>query len=134
LEKKRARHQFTPAELAIMKVLWERGGGTVQNVREKLPGHPGPAYTTVQTLLNILHRKGKVKRTLKGKSYEYAPKVSREGTASHAIRDLLDRLFGGSAEDLVMTLVKDRHLTAEKLEYLRQLVEQAQTGRRDAER
>jgi BlaI family transcriptional regulator, penicillinase repressor len=134
LEKKRARHQFTPAELEIMKVLWERGGGTVQNVREKLPGHPGPAYTTVQTLLNILHRKGKVKRTLKGKSYEYAPKVSREGTASHAIRDLLDRLFGGSAEDLVMTLVKDRHLTPEKLEHLKQLVEQTQTGRRDAER
>jgi BlaI family transcriptional regulator, penicillinase repressor len=134
LEKKRARHQFTPAELEIMKVLWERGGGTVQNVREKLPGHPGPAYTTVQTLLNILHRKGKVKRTLKGKSYEYAPKVSREGTASHAIRDLLDRLFGGSAENLVMTLVKDRHLTPEKLGHLKQLVEQTQTGRRDAER
>lgn len=117
-----------------MQVLWETGGGTVQSVREKLPGHPGPAYTTVQTLLNILHRKGKVRRTLKGKSYEYAPRVSREGAASHAIRDLLDRLFGGSAEELVMTLVKDRHLTPEKLGRLKQLVEQTQTGRRDAER
>jgi len=134
LGKKRARRQLTPAELEIMKVLWETGGGTVRSVREKLPGHPGPAYNTVQTLLNILHRKGKVKRTLKGKSYEYAPKVSREGAVSHAIRDLLDRLFGGSAEDLVMTLLKDRHLTPEKLEHLKQLVEEDQAGRRNAER
>jgi len=124
LRKKRTRQQFTPAELEIMKVLWSLGGTTVQGVRDRLPGDPGPAYTTIQTMLNVLHRKGKVRRILKGKSFEYAPRVSKEGAWSQAIRDLLDRLFGGSAEDLVMTLLKDRHLTAKDFARLNRLVEQ----------
>src|SRR5438309_7842164 len=117
---------LTPLELEIMKVLWEAGPGTVEAVRARLPGPQKLAYTTVQTMLNILHRKGKVKRTLRGKSYEYAPKVTRQGAVSRAIRDLLDRLFEGSAEALVMTLLRDRHLTPETLDRLRTLVERAQ--------
>jgi predicted transcriptional regulator len=60
-----------------MKTLWESGPGNVQGVQEKLPGER-PAYTTVQTMLNILQRKGKVKRRLVGKTYEYRAVLSRE--------------------------------------------------------
>jgi len=108
-----------------MKVLWERGPATVQAVQEKLPGSPKLAYTTVQTMLNVLHRKGKVKRLLKHRAYEYEPKVTREKAVSQMLRDLIDRLFGGSAESLVMSLIETRHLTPEKIARLNKLIKEA---------
>jgi predicted transcriptional regulator len=72
------------------------------------------AYTTVQTMLNILHRKGKVKRTLRDRAYFYKPSVTRSQVVSQTVSDMVDRLFGGSAESLVMSLVETKHLTAEK--------------------
>jgi predicted transcriptional regulator len=126
MDRKRAVRRLTPLELEIMKVLWDLGSANVQAVQAKLPGEPKLAYTTVQTMLNVLHRKGKVKRALKGRAYEYTPLVSREKAIRATLRDLIDRLFGGSAEDLVMSLVESRHLTPEKLARLNRLVEQSQ--------
>jgi predicted transcriptional regulator len=104
---------LTPIELEIMKVLWTAGASTVQDVRNALPG--APAYTTVQTMLNVLLRKGKVRRTLKDRAYVYRPAVSRTEAARTALRDLIDRMFSGSAENLVMGLVETKELSPEKL-------------------
>ena len=60
MTRKRTRREFTPLELEIMNVLWATGPANVAAVQEALPGDPPLAYTTVQTMLNILHRKGKV--------------------------------------------------------------------------
>jgi BlaI family transcriptional regulator, penicillinase repressor len=122
MARKRTRQEFTPLEMEIMSVLWATGPANVAAVQEALPGDPPLAYTTVQTMLNILHRKGKVKRTLKGRAYEYAPAVSRERAAKAAVRDVIDRLFGGSAESLVMSLIEQRELTPAKLAKLNRLV------------
>jgi len=119
---RRKRQEFTPLELEIMKVLWARGPATVADVQEALPGEPRLAYTTVQTMLNILHRKRKVRRALKGRAFEYAPAVSRRRAAKTAVRDIIDRLFGGSAESLVISLIEQRHLTPAKLAELNRLV------------
>ena len=119
---RRKRQEFTPLELEIMKVLWTQGPATVSAVQEALPGEPRLAYTTVQTMLNILHRKGKAKRVLKGRAFEYAPAVSRQRAARTAVRDIIDRLFGGSAESLVISLIEQRHLTPAKLAELNRLV------------
>lgn len=124
---------FTRLELEIMKVLWSAGPSTVEAVREKLPGDPALAYTTVQTMLNVLHRKGKVKRALKGRAYEYAPTVTRKNAIRAAMRDLIDRLFGGSTESLVMSLVENRHLTPEKLAELTRLIRQAESAQDEKE-
>lgn len=113
--------QLTPLELEIMKVLWETGPANVQTVQQRLEREL--AYTTVQTMLNVLHRKGKAKRTLKDKAYFYRPAVSRSQVIGNAVGDLIDRMFGGSAESLVMSLVETRHLTPEKLSRLNKLVE-----------
>jgi BlaI family transcriptional regulator, penicillinase repressor len=122
MARKRTRQEFTPLEFEIMSVLWSRGPANVAVVQQALE-RPSPlAYTTVQTMLNILHRKGKVKRVLKGRAYEYAPAVSRKRAARAALRDVLDRLFGGSAESLVMSLVEDRHLTPARLAELNRLL------------
>jgi len=122
MTRKRIRREFTPLELEIMNVLWATGPANVAAVQQALPGDPPLAYTTVQTMLNILHRKGKVKRALKGRAYEYAPAVSRERAATTALRDMIDRLFGGSAESLVMSLIEQRQLTPEKLAKLNRLM------------
>jgi predicted transcriptional regulator len=129
--RKRSSGQFTPLELEIMKILWETGPVTVQAVQERLPGQL--AYTTVQTMLNVLHRKGKVRRALKGRAYEYEPSVSRDKALGAALRDVINRLFGGSAESLVMSLVASRHLTPEKLAELHRLVSQSQGEERAKE-
>lgn len=115
---------LTPLELEIMNVLWETGAANVQTVQDQLPRDL--AYTTVQTMLNILHRKVKVKRTLKDRAYFYRPAVSRTQVARQTVGDLVERLFGGSAESLVMSLVKTKHLTPEKLAELKKMIEKVE--------
>ena len=119
----RKNDQLTPLELEIMNVLWETGPANVQTVQQQL--ERDLAYTTVQTMLNILHRKSKVKRTLKDRAYFYRPSVSRSQVVSQTIGDVVDRLFGGSAENLVMSLVETKHLTPEKLARLNQLLKES---------
>jgi BlaI family transcriptional regulator, penicillinase repressor len=123
--RKKRSSSLTPLELEIMQVLWRNGPGNVQAVQEALNPDPGLAYTTVQTMLNILERKGKVKRTLRGKAYEYRARVSEDKASSHALRDLVDRMFGGSAEQLVMSLIKSRQTDPERIaKLLRRLAAQ----------
>ena len=114
--------QLTRLELQIMQVLWKDGPSTVQSVQQRLPGDP-LAYTTVQTMLNILQRKGKVKRKLLGKAYEYRPVLGRDKALREAASDMLDRMFGGSVEALLMSLVKSNQLDAEKLAKVQKLIE-----------
>jgi BlaI family transcriptional regulator, penicillinase repressor len=116
-------NSLTPLELEIMHVLWETGPANVQTVQQGLKREL--AYTTVQTMLNILERKGKVKRTLKNRAYFYKPAVSRKQVIGKHVNDVVERLFGGSAESLVMSLLETKHLTPEKLAHLQQLVENA---------
>lgn len=112
---------LTPLELQIMKALWDLGPSNVQAVQEALPSPL--AYTTVQTMLNVLHRKGRVTRTLRGRAYEYAPTLSRDKAVGNAVRDMVDRMFGGSVDALLMTLVKTKQLDARKLAELQELVD-----------
>jgi len=115
--------QLTRLELRIMQVLWENGASTVQAVQEKLAGD-SLAYTTVQTMLNVLQRKEKVKRRLVGKAYEYRPVLSQERALREAAGDLLDRVFGGSVDGLLMSLVKSRQIDATKLAKLQRLIDE----------
>src|SRR3982750_4062605 len=114
--------QLTPLELEIMTVLWETGPANVQTVQQQLQREL--AYTTVQTMLNILHKKGQARRTLIERAYFYEPAVSRKQVVSKHIADVVDRLFGGSAESLVMSLLETKHLTPAKLARLQQIVEE----------
>ncbi len=119
---RRKTEHLTPLELEIMHVLWVTGPANVQTVQKELARDL--AYTTVQTMLNILHRKGKVKRTLKDRAYFYKPAVSRSQVTGQHISDIVDRLFGGSAESLVMSLVETKHLTPKTLARLQRLLEE----------
>jgi predicted transcriptional regulator len=96
-----------------MQAVWRRGGGTVSEVQTELDRPL--AYTTVHTMLNILERKGQLKRELEGRAYFYTPKVTEAKALGQQLRDLVDRMFGGSSEELVMSLLKTRQIDAKKL-------------------
>ena len=104
---------LTPLELEIMQVLGEVGPCTVAEVQPKLKAEL--AYTTVQTMLNVLLRKKKVKRVQEGRAHRYRPTVSRERATGSALSDLVKRMFGGSSEALLMAMVDTRQISAEEL-------------------
>lgn len=112
---------LTPVELEIMTALWETGPANVQTVQSRLHGRE-LAYTTVQTMLNILHRKGKVKRVLQDRAYIYRAVLSRPKVVRQAVSDIIDRFFGGSADSLVLNLVETRQLTPERLARIQDLL------------
>lgn len=107
---------LTRLELRIMQVIWRRGASTVGEVQAELK--PALAYTTVQTMMNILERKGKLKRELEGRAYVYQARVSRQKAVGQGVRDLIDRMFGGSSEEMVMSLLKSGQIDAERLREL----------------
>lgn len=112
---------LTPLELEIMSVLWETGPANVQTVQSGLQGRE-LAYTTVQTMLNILHRKGKVKRVLKNRAYFYRPLLTRPSAVRQAVSHVVDRFFSGSVDSLVLNLLETHHITPERLEHIRNLL------------
>ncbi|RSL17140.1 putative transcriptional regulator [Edaphobacter aggregans] len=111
--KKPQKTDLTKLELRIMQVIWRCGSSTVSAVQAEL--EPPLAYTTVQTMLNILERKGKLKRELQGRAYVYAAKVTEAKALGWGLRDVIDRMFGGSSEELVMSLLKNGQIDAKKL-------------------
>src|ERR1700753_4474480 len=114
---------LTKLELQIMQVIWKLGTRSVKDVQQGL-SQP-LAYTTVQTMLNILERKGKLKRKLRGRAYVYSATVSEAKASRHAVRDLVDRMFGGSTDELVMSLIKSRQIDPKRIaELSRQLEEE----------
>jgi predicted transcriptional regulator len=120
---------MTPLELKIMQVLWRLGPSPVQAVQQELEGEL--AYTTVQTMLNVLQRKGRVTRRLRGRAFECRAAVTEEKTLGTAVADLVERMFGGSPEELVMSLVKSRQLDAGRLARLTERVEAAKAARKN---
>jgi BlaI family penicillinase repressor len=122
--KSKVKQTLTPLELEIMQVLWQNGPSTVTEVIPKLKAEL--AYTTVQTMLMVLLRKGKVKRTQEGRAFRYRPAVSRERASGNALEDLVRRMFGGSAEALLMAMVDTRQISAKELERLAKKVAAAE--------
>ncbi len=113
--RKKGTNALTPLELQIMQVLWSEGPSNVQHVQKSLLPNTELAYNTVQTMLNVLHRKGRVGRTLEGRAFVYSPVASKETVLGQAVRDLVERMFGGSSEELVMSLVKSRQVDLERI-------------------
>jgi predicted transcriptional regulator len=118
----REKEPLTKLELQIMQVIWRLGPSNVNAVQAGLEQQL--AYTTVQTMLNILQKKGKLKRRLRGRAYVYSATVTQEKALGHAVRDLVDRMFGGSSEELVMSLIKSKQLDARKIAELSKRLEE----------
>src|SRR5689334_16172277 len=107
-------------ELDVMGVLWDLGSGTVAEVRDKLPADL--AYTTVLTILRNLEAKEFVSHSAEGKAHRYFPRVARRTARRNALAKIVDKLFHGSAEQLVAQLVEDEELSGTDLRRLRGLL------------
>jgi BlaI family penicillinase repressor len=113
---------FTERELDVMGVLWEIGGATVAEVRERL--QDALAYTTVLTVLRTLEEKGYVDHVEEGKAYRYHPLVQRQEAGSSVLRRMMRKLFKDSPELLLTHLVSDRGLTDAELRRMQKLLEE----------
>lgn len=101
-----------------MKVVWQRGTATVRDVYETLRAHRRIAYTTVMTMMNVLERKGHLRKRAEGRSFLYQPARPRGQVVKAMVREFLDRVFGGSAAPLLVHLIEDRRLSDDDLREL----------------
>jgi len=114
----------TDAELAILRVLWERGPSTVREVHEELSSSQATRYTTTLKLMQIMTEKGLVRRDESRRAHVYQPAVPEQQTLSRLTGELLERAFGGSAEKLVMHALQAGKVSAEELARIRQLLDE----------
>jgi predicted transcriptional regulator len=112
----------TGQELAIMKILWQRGRSTVREVYEELRKERTLAYTTVLTMMGILEHKGYVKKTAGERAYIYTPARPQQQVVGGLVNDFVNRVFDGSAQPLLVHLIESRGLSAEELDELRKLL------------
>ena len=123
----------TDAELAILRILWERGPSTVRQVHEVLGRERPSAYTTALKLLQILTEKGLVERDERDRTHIYRARLSEEQTQRQLVRDLVDRAFGGSATKLVLQALAGRRASAEELREIRQILDSAKNEREQSQ-
>ncbi|HUL74449.1 MAG TPA: BlaI/MecI/CopY family transcriptional regulator [Vicinamibacterales bacterium] len=114
----------TDAELAILRVLWERGPSTVRHVHEALAGSRETGYTTTLKLMQIMAEKGLVTRDESSRTHVYAARHSQDQTQRQLVADLMDRAFGGRSAALVMQALSAHPATPEELQEIRKLIEQ----------
>ncbi len=122
---------FTDRELDIMSVLWKQGSGTVAEVREALGDEVG--YTTVLKMLQILEEKGAVEHKQEGRAYRYFPLVESVRAGGRALKRIVNKIFHGSAELLLATLVEDRDFSDAEIARMRSILDRAQGRRGRAE-
>ncbi len=126
----RPRHeQPTPAELEILKILWEREGpSTVRDVAEVVnqTAEPPRAYTSVMSLLNVMTEKGLLRRAPQGRAFVYEPAASREQTLRSFLGETLKRVYSGSASLLVAHLLDQSQPSGDELDQIRSLLDDYQ--------
>jgi BlaI family transcriptional regulator, penicillinase repressor len=115
---------LTPQELEIMKLVWQREGATVRDIYETLLERRKIAYTTVMTMMKILETKGYLKKRRKDRAFIYRPTQPKNQVISGMIREFIDRVFNGSAEPLLVHLVKGRHIREKDLQRIVRMIEE----------
>jgi predicted transcriptional regulator len=113
----------TDAELAILRVLWERGASTVRDVHDELSRTQATGYTTILKLLQIMTEKGLVVRDESQRAHIYEARNSEQRTQRQLLGDLLDRAFGGSPAKLVMQALSGRKTSSAELSAIRELLD-----------
>ena len=113
----------TDAELAILRVIWERGPSTVRQVHEALADTRETGYTTTLKLMQIMADKGLVKRNETARTHVYSASAGEEQTQRQLVKDLVDRAFGGSAATLVLRALSAEGTSESELREIRKLID-----------
>jgi BlaI family penicillinase repressor len=115
---------LTPQELEIMKLVWERDNATVRDVYEALLERRKIAYTTVMTMMKILETKGYLKKRRHDRAFVYQPVHAKSHVIGGMIREFIDRVFNGSAEPLLVHLVKSERIREKDLQKIVRMIEE----------
>lgn len=113
---------LTRRELEVMKVVWRLGRATVRQVYEGQRQKKKPAYTSLMTVMKILEQKGVLRHEVEGRAYVYYPTVSRSQMTHRMVKDLVQRLFDGSAAPLVLHLLEEEKFTPDTLKEIEEIV------------
>lgn len=123
-ESKQSLPRPTDGELAILRVLWERGPATVRQIHEVMGEDRDVGYTTVLKMLQIMTEKGLVDREEEGRGHIYRARLGEAQAQRHLVGDLLDKAFGGSALKLVMQALAARKASKDELAEIRRLLDE----------
>lgn len=130
--RRRDERKFGDLELQILNVLWERGPSSVRDVLEALPVQPRPAYTTVLTMMRLMHEKGYLDRRERGRAHIYHARLREAPTKQGLLRQLVETAFRGSAEAAVVGLLTSETLSEKEIARIKRLIDEHGTrGKRD---
>src|SRR5437764_7535229 len=125
------RHQLTELQLAILRVVWDKGEATVQDIWEALHADRGLAQTTVATMLSRLERRGVVTRRAESRQYHYRAAVTEQEVQHSMVGELTERLFAGDVTALVQHLLSGEPLRPGDIAKIRDMIERVQTNAPD---
>jgi predicted transcriptional regulator len=123
---------LTEAELRLMKILWRRGESAVTDLLAALPEGEPLAYNSVLTTIRILEQKGYVTHRHEGRAFVYRPCVAEQEASRSEVRNVLNRFFGNSREQLVLSLLGDNEISLEELERLKVAIRNTTPDKRNA--
>ena len=120
---RRKARTLTEVELEFMKVIWAKGEATSEEVRVELSGQGRDlADGSIRKVLSILIEKGYVERRREGRAFHYRARVLEHEASRSMVKDLLTRVFGGSAALMVARLLDDRSVCGEDIEKIKRLI------------
>ena len=122
------RHQLTELQLAILRVIWDKGEATVQDIWEALHTDRGLAQTTVATMLSRLERRGVVTRRAEARQYHYRAAVTEQEVQHSMVGELTERLFDGDITALVQHLLSGEEISPGDLAKIRDMIERVETN------
>jgi predicted transcriptional regulator len=116
---------LTQAELRLMKVLWTRGESSVADLVAACADQSPLAYTSVLTTVRILEQKGYATHRQEGRAFLYSPAIAEHEASRSEVRNVLQRFFGNSREQLLLSLLGDDEITPEELRRLKEAIAQS---------
>jgi len=121
---KKRNRKLSPANLEIMKVVWEMGNVTINDVVKAINAKRKNKIrrTTIQVQMNRLEDYGWLKHSERGRTYVYSSVVEKQKTRMEILEDIKNRVFGGSRAELVKCLIEDADVTPEEIKELRALL------------
>lgn len=116
--------QLGRVQLLIMQVLWARQRATAREITDTINEFEPIAHSTVQTLLRALEEKSAVSHEVEGRTFVFSPCVEEENFKQNATSDLVHRVFGGNAANLVAHLLGDKNVSRKEINDIRKLINQ----------
>ena len=119
---KKASPPLSPAETEVLRLVWQLGSATVQDICESLSEDRSVTYATVQTVLRRLEKKGYVRHEVQGKAHLFSAAVKRDEVIKRTVGDFVNRLFGGDPLPLILHLADHSELDANDIKRLKKLI------------